>query len=293
MIIILLILFIGIILFPSISFNGAMAGLALWAVKLLPAIFPAMLITSCIMQSLSSSSRLAYIYIIGCGLFCGYPTGAFACANYHKSNQNEILTQKIIGYCNISGSVFVINYIYYNFLYAYIDLLRLLLIIYLPPVILLTSVIIRHLSSLKIHKITKNISVAKYKAPSNFSDILKNAVDTSVENSLKLGGYIVFFSCLSAYITYLFPKENIIGIILGGVIEITGGINLAASSPIHASFLIVLITAFNAFGGISTIMQTSSVIADSGLSIKKYIYQKLICTAVTVVISVLLIYVFV
>lgn len=293
MIIILLILFIGIILFPSISFNGAMTGLTLWAVRLLPAIFPAMLITSCIMQRLSSSSRFAYIYIIGCGMFCGYPTGAFACANYHKSNPDETLTRKIIGYCNISGSVFVLNYIYHNFLHEYIDLPRLLLIIYMPPLILLAAVIIRHLSSVKIHKFSEIRSANKCKVSYNYSDILKNAVDTSVENSLKLGGYIVFFSCLSAYITYLFPKDNIISIILSGVIEITGGINLAAASPIQAKLMIVLITAFNAFGGISTIMQTSSVIADSGLGIKKYIYQKLICTAVTVVISVLLIYVFI
>lgn len=288
MIIIMLILFIGIILFPTISFNGAMTGLTLWAVKVLPALFPAMLITACMMQLLPAASKYAYIYIVTCGIFCGFPNGAFACAQYHINNPKEKICEKIFGYCNISGTAFVINYIYHNFLYRFIGLIPLLIIIYTPPLSMLFVTFIRNRKylTLKAVKSTKSDECKLY-----FSEIFRRAVDTAVENALKLGGYIVFFSCLSAYCIHIFSSNSFWGFIISGLIEITNATALTAQSMENKKLAIIFITAFNAFGGISTIMQTLSVIAGSGLSIKKYIYQKFICTLFTVGLSIFLIYV--
>ncbi|MDO5403599.1 MAG: hypothetical protein Q4F11_09180, partial [Eubacteriales bacterium] len=194
MIVIMFVIFIGIILFPSISFNGAMTGLTLWAVKVLPALFPAMLITACIMQLLPAASRFAYIYIIVCGIFCGYPNGAFACAQYHINNPDETLCEKIFGCCNISGSAFVVNYIYHNFLYQYIGLLPLLLIIYLPPFTMLMAVLVKYKAfSKKIPQTQPNASYTikmqkGMHSHTDFPEIFCKAVDTAVENALKLGG---------------------------------------------------------------------------------------------------------
>lgn len=300
MIIVLSVLFLGLILFPSISFHGAITGMTLWASKVFPALFPAMLITSCIMQLIPAKSVFAYIYIVLSGIFCGYPTGAFACAQYHRNNPNETLCPQLMGYCNISGTAFIINYIYYSSLNAAIPLFPMLLIVYMPPLLLLGASIV--LQRIRMH-LKKSASDAviqskpeviqkKSEIKSSFADAFNQAVTLSVENSLKLGGYIVFFSCISAYISQIFSNHELLSIVFTGVAEITNGIGLTAASTQPLSAKLLLITLFNAFGGLSTIMQTSAVIAGSGLSIKKYIYQKLLCTLLTLVIAAAFIYVF-
>ncbi|MDD3241077.1 MAG: hypothetical protein PHW47_13575 [Lachnospira sp.] len=297
-IIILLLFFIGFILSPSIAFQGATTGLVLWALKVLPALFPAMLITSCMMQLLPSESKFAYGYMILSGIFCGYPVGAFSCAQYHLSHPNETLCQKIMGYCNISGSAFVINYIYYHFMQSHIPLWKLMLIIYIPPILLLCIVLLRSFMQIKKEKSGSNLSKQSIKVTvpdknphQDFAEIFYIGVNTAVENSLKLGGYIVFFSCLSNYFIYIFSNHHMISVILCGITEITSGIQIISESMLSPMLTLILICAVNAFGGLSTIMQTFAVINKSGLSIKKYIYQKLLITTITIMTATALIYV--
>ena len=53
----------------------------------------------------------------------------------------------------------------------------------------------------------------------------------------------------------------------------------------------VIILTSNAFGGLSTIMQTMGMINKSSLSIKKYIYHKIIFALVTMANTIFMIYV--
>ena len=97
-------------------------------------------------------------------------------------------------------------------------------------------------------------------------------------------------------IDVLFGRFNYINMIICSLLEITNGIYLIASSDISASVKAAFILTANAFGGISTLMQTIGITGTSnnnnGINIKKYIYQKIMLSLATAGISLLLIYVF-
>lgn len=125
----------------------------------------------------------------------------------------------------------------------------------------------------------------------SFAFILDDAIWGAIKSMLKLGGYIVVFSCLSSYVLLLPIRNPALSALICGITEITNGIYLCNQLADSASAQLLLILGINAFGGFSTIMQTSGMIRTSGLGIKKYIYQKVIFTAVTLLNTTFLIYV--
>ena len=124
-------------------------------------------------------------------------------------------------------------------------------------------------------------------------DIFNTSIDKMITSVLKLGGYIIIFSCLCAYIQYFSHMLSMpyINWIACGFMEITNGIYFvsAIKSPLVK---IMLIAAINAFGGLSTLMQTYSVIKDNVgvcIDIKKYIFQKIKLTICTILVTYLII----
>lgn len=118
----------------------------------------------------------------------------------------------------------------------------------------------------------------------NFSDILNNSIGKTACSILKLGGYIIIFSCISAYIECFAYNSPTAGVLLCGVLEITNGMYMAAGLQLSSYIKVIIILIINAFGGISTLMQTCGIIKDNlGYSIdtRQYIKSKLklvLCT---------------
>ena len=117
--------------------------------------------------------------------------------------------------------------------------------------------------------------------PPAFSQLLDDSIWSAVVSILKLGGYIIVFSCLSAYICLLPIKNIYITGILCGITEITNGIYLIGRFPVPLFYQTILILAVNAFGGFSTVMQTAGITKRSSFGIKKYICGKLLLTVLT------------
>lgn len=107
----------------------------------------------------------------------------------------------------------------------------------------------------------------------NFFNVLDNAIIKSIDNVLKMCGYIVIFSCICSMTDVLLERFNYINMIICSLLEITNGIYLIASSDISASAKAAFILTANAFGGISTLMQTIGIAGTSnnnnGINIKK------------------------
>ena len=106
-------IFILFITFPQVSFKGAAAGLSLWAKSILPGLFPAAVISSCIMTMLGGEykhSKAVYAYIFSAGVLCGYPLGAMLCSEFHKLDpENDSLCEKI----DFTSSCIGRQYLYY------------------------------------------------------------------------------------------------------------------------------------------------------------------------------------
>ncbi|MEI3225232.1 MAG: hypothetical protein V8S18_05450 [Lachnospira sp.] len=115
----------------------------------------------------------------------------------------------------------------------------------------------------------------------SMADIIDDAILNTAKNMIKLGGYIVIFSCISAYINVIPFKNDIVPAVICGITEITNGIYMAGKINADKKLITAFIILINSFGGFSTIMQTMGMINGSGLSIRKYIYGKILCTFIT------------
>jgi hypothetical protein len=110
---------------------------------------------------------------------------------------------------------------------------------------------------------------------------------SSCEVMVKIGGYIMLFSILAFYITklpILCPEYKAI---LLGFVEITTGIQ-AVSHVFSGTMGGLWISGATAFGGLSGVFQTKSVIKNAGLSIRHYVVWKAIHTLLTILLFILL-----
>lgn len=110
------------------------------------------------------------------------------------------------------------------------------------------------------------------------------------ETLAKLGGYIIMFAIL-AQMTTLLPITNpVLKCLLIGFTEITNGISYTAGQGLSFSLAYPLMIAFTAFGGLSGFAQTASMVKDSGFSMLPYLKMKLLGTAISLGLALLLVH---
>ena len=284
--------FAGLIAMPQTAFNGVCSGLRLWAEVVFPALFPALVITSCILSLFKMKKSVSYIYIILTGFLCGFPVGASLCSDYHMNNPEEKVCSTLSAFCNISSPSFVVNYIIFANMKDQFPIPVILLCIYLPVIECILAMLMIYRKDIfeglkkgDCKNSGENFEKSSGKTAINqesehFFDILDNAIWKSIKSVLKLGGYIVVFSCIASYLA-LIPAADYVKGIMCGITEITNGIYLCANLNIMPEARLFIITALNAFGGISTLMQTAGISDSAFFDIKKYTYNKCVLTIVT------------
>ena len=121
----------------------------------------------------------------------------------------------------------------------------------------------------------KNASVVQIRF-----ELLDACIYDAVNTLLKLGGYVVLFSVLAEMTACLpfLPEKT--AALLGGMLEITSGISgVVKTFPLKTAYQFLI--PLTAFGGLSAMAQTSSVLKGSGLSLKKYMFSKVVTAALT------------
>ena len=129
---------------------------------------------------------------------------------------------------------------------------------------------------------------------SNLGGIIGNSISSSINTILLIGGFVVLFSViisifqtsqllniLSNCIKPLFDLFNIPAEfsngIFSGILELTNGLNIICNIPIKKLSINIIIASFLlGLGGLSILLQVWSTIAKTDLSIKPYIYGKLL-----------------
>lgn len=140
----------------------------------------------------------------------------------------------------------------------------------------------------------KNTSSSNFVQLSNLGGVLAESITSSISTILMIGGFVVIFSSvisilkasgilttISMMISPLFHFFHLdsvfISPLLTGLLEITNGINLIAHLKLKQISLSIIFTAFLlGFGGISVLLQVWSITAKTDLSIKPYVYGKLL-----------------
>lgn len=284
-----------ILCFPSQCLSLSLNGLNLWFSKMIPALFPFMvlsgiiirmnLVSSCVQFLMPLLGRLfrvgpSCIYGILIGFLCGFPMGARTAADlyeHHLISKDE--ASFLLSFCNNIGPVYFIGFVLPT-LGISSPAIYLFAMYGLP---FLYGLFLRY--TIYSGRISPHSATKAYNSP---AFPLLSALDESILSALssitKLGGYMIFFNLLfilPSLLTALLPlsykqRSCLIGC-MGCLLEITGGIGLLENQM--PDFVLCVLP----FGGLSCIVQTYSMIESADLSLSEYVMHKMILTAVTVV----------
>lgn len=283
-----------ILLFPADCLSFALKGLNLWFERMIPTLFPFMVLSGIIIRMDLTDSfvkilnpvlgrlfriRPACVYGMLVGFLCGFPMGAHVTAQLYE--QKQISRQEaayLLSFCNNIGPVYFISFVLP--MLSLKETAPFLFGMYGLP--LLYGLFLRY-------TVFQNAvdGGSGQKLPAKKRIFLLTAMDESVLSALsgiaRLGGYMVFFNLLfilPELTARLFSaKEGFAVLFTGGIsclLEITGGINLMGNRMPH------LVLCILPFGGLSCIAQTYSMIKNTDLSVAEYVMHKMVLTAVTV-----------
>lgn len=308
------------ILEPNVCIHYTISGAKLYFNAVFPSLFPFLVLINIIIHydgihiysillgniickplKLPKESTMALIVSV----LCGYPLGArYTCDLYEKKLIDLNTFERLLNIASNASPLFVIGTVGASMMSSnkigYILLLSNILSCIFMGYIIPTK---KHINVVG----RKNSSFEKSSNKNtNIGVIFKNSIEDAIKNSLNIGGFIVVFSLITGII-----KDNVLfhivlnkfslfvglssdfiqGLILG-MLEVTNGCNLIASSNSSLMVKLVTLSFLIAFSGLSIISQVYSYTYKYNVSIKKYIFRKFIQAIISSILSVILYYVF-
>ncbi len=286
-------LFAVILIYPEACLSYALKGLNLWFTKMIPALFPFMVLSGVIIRLNLAAPCVQFlmpflgrifrvgpscVYGMVVGFLCGFPMGAHTAAQLYE---NKMISQKeasfLLAFCNNIGPVYFLSFV------------MPLLGITSPGLYLFGMYALPFFYGLILRYTIYSGNICVFGSrpvPNSQEPHLASALDQSIESALlniaRLGGYMIVFNLLFILPTLAFgifgtsPYKNILTQGFCCLLEITGGISTLGQKAPY--FVLCALP----FGGLSCIAQTYSMIRGSGLSITEYIMHKMILTAITV-----------
>lgn len=274
-----------ILLFPQQSILSATQGLNLWFQKMIPALFPFMILSAVMVRMglTEGFTGLVYpivkpifrvrknvCYVMILGFLCGFPMGAKCVGElYARKQLTKEEAEFLLAFCNNIGPVYFISFALPTI--GCEQLAIPLLGMYGMP--LLYGLFLRYSCYRRNLNHCFHQKNATNTVPSQtFISALNESVISAGQSILLLGGYMILFNLYTMIPAILFPQfPNYIAPLL----EISGGILLFRQG--YKTFLLLCL----AFCGISCIAQTYVCICQTDLSLKKYILHKINLTVLT------------
>ncbi len=287
--------FIGILLcFPDSTIEYAYQGLTQWATRMVPTLFPFMIISSMMIHTGVDSWLTKIIkpilkplfncssnglYAIVMGFLCGFPMGARSACDLRKNKRiSKSEAEYLLAFCNNIGPTYFLGIIfpllekcgYHN---------KLLLLFGLYGIPLLYGIFLGQItqaSNMETHKTMDERDKKQIHTP--FTTALRQSCLNSIQSLLLLGGYVTFMNAFRA-IPELLNLPSCVSTIIGGFLEIVYGIpGIFYNEQLPTQWKAFYIMTALSFSGICCMLQTSSITIEEELSMKKYIFHKVIIT---------------
>lgn len=274
------------LLFPKKVLADSLAGLNLWFHTVLPSLLPFMILSNVLIgadavavlmrpfsgffrRCLGLSPEGGYVWLLG--LFCGFPMGARLTGTmYQEKKISREEADYLLTFANQSSPMFLSTYVVLHGLGDSSLTLPVMAVFYGSA--LLTGFVFR-VAAGRFHLPP---AVPKKEAPRQTS--YGNLLDTSIMNGFevitRLGGYIILFSILAGIVMQLPSPLRTAAPFLSGMTEITTGIHTISGTALPVQVKFTAIVACTAFGGLSTVAQTSCMLNGTGLSIFTYLKGK-------------------
>lgn len=279
-------LIILLLAYPALSLQYASKGLVLWFDKMIPTLLPFMILSG-IMIRMNLTHRCVKLfhpfchrlygtspngtYTILMGFLCGFPMGArivgeLLAAGKLSRREGSLL----LSFCNNIGPIYFLS-----FVVPVLGITK----PFIPFCIMYGIPLLYGMAVMRIHASKIQMTDTLPSACQEQALPLLAAVDASVVSGLagigRLGGYMVFFNLLNIVFVPFGHLPPFVSCLYNCVLEITSGIDRCGH--IHPYLVLILLP----FGGFSCIAQTYSMIQHTELSIRPYLFHKLIQTGLT------------
>ena len=270
------------VLFPSLYISQTLNGISAWAFNVLPSVLPFIFFVK-VLTSLGTLDKLSKVFQKPCkflfntpavsslvfftSIISGYPVGAKMTADLYENGKiSKSDAFKMCSFCSTSGPMFIIGAVGISMLassiYGYI--------IFASHIIgaLINGVFYRKLKIKDDKPAEKEIQKETSK-----QDISSMVLDSAL--SMIIVGTIIaiFFVVITSLspIFNLFPPQ--ISCVLEGLIEITKGcLDIAVAFP--NKWAILAATFVISFGGISTILQSITMLSKLKMPVSLFCLQK-------------------
>ena len=313
-IIILLILFVCIIfiLNPELYSKSCLNAISVWALKVLPVLFPFFVFTRIIVNlSEFKTNKMDKFFnniyrvpkfgfkIFLLSVISGYPMGAkLICALNEQGIIQKKEAEKMMSFCSVSGPMFIIGTVGVNIFLSY----KAGLIILVANII---AALINGLIYRKEKYVEKEVS---YSGKKN-DNILSSSVYDATLSILMVCAYIVISFLIIDVLINLHVIDNLSNAIctifncpqnfdtikssIIGIFEITRGIIELNNVNISLTLKTIIASGLIGFGGISILLQSLSFLNQLKISTKTIVKQKttqaLLCLIITIPLAIIFI----
>lgn len=298
---------------PKICIEGTLIGSRLFYNKVFPSIFPFLIVCNILMsydgvglyarylggllcKPLRLPTQCSFVIIVS--ILCGYPLGSkYASEIYDKQLISYDTYKRLLNIASNASPLFIIGSVGTSMLNSsYIGYL-----LFFSNIIscILMSVI---LPSAKEKKID-NYNFGNYPLNSkDFGSVIKNSVDSSIANTLSIGGFVILFSVIisivknSSLINLLVNiistlsnlNSTVIKGLLLGIIEITNGCSIISQAEMNMLTKVSITGFLIGFSGISIIFQVYSFVYKYNAPIRIYVLNKIVQGILCSIVSVIL-----
>jgi sporulation integral membrane protein YlbJ len=288
------------LLFPAQALSASRNGLSLWFDTLLPTLLPFCILSNLLIRSgmvrpltalLSPLTRRLFglsangTYALFMGFFCGCPMGAKTLNDLMERHQiSRTEANYLLSFCNNLSPTFLMTFLVTEQLKQPTLALPILALLYGSP--LLFAMITNPFYRRKKKHLPDSSLLSDSVEPLSFA-LADACILDGVLTLVKLGGYLILFSILSAIFAAL-PIPTPLCALLTGICEITGGIPAILTSFSFPADLLLLMP-LCAFGGLSALAQTDSVTKNAHLSMGKYVRSKCLISLIAFLLSLVLV----
>ena len=289
---------------PDIVSEGVFNGLKIWVNNMIPYLLPMSILSNILLQYnflyrlseklsfLSNkvfNSKYAFIpYFIS--FVVGYPSGAMTVntmASFKRIDSSE--ANALVVFTNNCSFQFMVGAVSFSMLGD----LNLAKYIVLPH--LLSALLIG--ITLKKGNPSSAFSNQKNQKYISFYDAFNSSIYKSITSILSIGGVIVIFSVFSNFFDSLLISiskhfslstqiSEIIHSISVGILEISNGCSVAASSGLPLDVKLIIINFLISFSGISVIFQTAAVANDFDFKISSFVFYRALQGLLSVIICI-------
>lgn len=274
------------LLFPEITAAGAQKGLQICARSIIPALFPFFVVTN-LWCSLGYAEKLGaftapvmrkLFHLPGnaasaltLGLIGGYPVGAQAVLRqYEKGELRKKEAEHLLLFCNNAGPAFIFGIAGAKIFQSTLIGLVLYLIHACSAVLL--GIIFRGRRT--DFRLRSKEDISKPSIAAAITEAIRQAGHTAIQVCI----FVVFFAVLSSYLTFFLPGKwtNSVPIrFLLGTLELAGGAVLFSEFQ-NKTISFCLVSFMLGWGGLCVFFQTMSLLDESDLSKKHYVFSKLL-----------------